>query len=232
MKNKKASKIYWGIVFIAAAVFIILSCIGVNLGFIGTLPVTDIVLSLIILSITVVAAVNLDLFAIPFGLAVIFMLFESEIATYLGREDPNIISNWLLLGCALLIAIGLSLLVNPIKSKHFRHFRSAWRGKNIKFGSETKYIDCTDFTEYTYSVKMGDGNLFFENIENYKGNGVLNVECRMGDLNIHVPRTWHIVTNIETSMGDVDSDGCGTLEGPLLTIKGICKMGDIDISYC
>lgn len=225
-------KIYWGLVLIAAAVLILLSCMGVNLGFIGLLPVTDILLAVLLLSFSVGAIVRRNIWFIPFPLAFVFMLFEKEIAQYRGMEDENFVSNWLVLLCALLISIGLSLIFKPFCKHGGKTVFICDDSKGTRFGSETKYIDCTNFENYFYSVNMGDGNVYFENVENYKGNGTLSLKCRMGNINVFVPSAWCVKSDIVTNMGQTTVQNGGTPDGPVLNITGTNKMGNIDIKYC
>lgn len=238
MKGKTLKRIYWGLVFVAAAVFIILKMMGVNLGFVATLPVTDVVLAVLVLSVAVVSAVKLNLWAIPFELAVVFMLFENEIAAATGLgSDGNIINNWLLLLCALLLSIGISLLFRPfIRLNPFRDkFGNKLNDKHAHhlhehtFGSTEKYIDCAVFENEYYMSRLGECDIYFQNIDSYKGNGRLCVDNRMGEMTIHVPSAWNVVIEIDSSMGELNLPKTNNPDGLLLTVTGTNRMGEMSI---
>ena len=53
--------------------------------------------------------------------AFLFMLFEGEIARYAGMKGDNILSNWLVFFCAVLLAIGFSMLLSRVREKKEHH---------------------------------------------------------------------------------------------------------------
>lgn len=227
-------KLFWGIILILAAALIILSCAGINLGFIGILPITDILLSAVLLAIGVNAICEKNYWLTPYPLALIFFLFEKEIAIYCGKADTNIISNWLVLLCAVIFSVGISLIFSGFGHRKHRvfNFKLNDKGHGAPLGAETKYIDAGALDNFWYKVNMGSGELFFTNTENYKGGGTLNVECNMGNLEINVPSGWHLLTDIETSLGNTEIPGIGTPDGPQITVKGRNHMGNLEIHFC
>ena len=220
-------KIFYGLILVAAAVLILLGSLGVPLGFIGTLPVVDLVLSVILLIFTISVTIHGIYWAIPFPLAGIFMTLESEIAAAAGLEDKNIISNWIVLLCALLIAIGTGLISSRLRRTPFVKSRS----RSVRLSAQTKYIDCKNFSNYRYSVYLGSGSVYFENADKYAGGGVLNIKCELGNLEIHVPSEWWLATDIETTLGNTEVEQGGNESGPLLTIKGICNKANVQITF-
>lgn len=227
-------KTIWGILILAAAVCILLGSLGVNLGLIGELPTFTVVVLAVALAIVVCLAVDREWAIIPFPVAVAFLLVEDEIASLIGREGEDLIGFWAVLGCAVLMSIGLSLVTVPAKARrNEKNAEKSGVGAGSKvFGSDSRYIDCRNFREFSYDVKMADGELYFLHPEEYAGNGVLVVSCKMGNLSIHVPAGWNIQNDIDCSLGAVSMPEAGNPGGPSLRITGECHLGNIDITYC
>ena len=58
---------------------------------------------------------------------------------------------------------------------------------------------------------------------------MLDIDCSLGNLEIFVPSSWMLETDIKVDMGHVDVAAGGTVGGPLLTIKGTCDKGNVEI---
>lgn len=214
----KKKKLIYGLLLIVAAVLIILVSLDLPFGFIVSVPVVDIVLSLLIMILCINSMVRKHYWIAPIYLAVIFMLFEREIAEYFGLENGNIVSNWAVLLCAFLLAVGIKLITSSISNE-----------SAVTLSSRTKYINCDKFNKENIKVLFGSSEVYFENIESYKGEGVLDVECNMGSLKIHVPSSWSLVTDIETILGNIEVMPGDANSGPLVTIKGVCNKSNVKI---
>ena len=218
-------RIYWGVLLVVAAVLLLLGSFGVNLGFIGSLPLFPMLVLVLVIGICIGLAADRTWAALPFPLAIGFFFIEKDLAEYLGKPDGDLVSNWLVLGCAVLLSIGIALLVpNRIG-----------RGKTTekrRMCSATKYIDCRNFHEYSYWLRMGEGQIYFENAADYAGGGTLKVSSKMAELTINVPRGWTVSTDIATSIGETQLPGEIFTGGPVLNIVGENKMGELVIRYC
>ena len=93
----KTSKLFWGLGFLLAAVLIILDIAGIMptlLSAVGEVSVFSLILGLLLLSYAIVRLCKGRIDEIFLPLALIFMLFEKNIAFLMGREDTDIINNW------------------------------------------------------------------------------------------------------------------------------------------
>lgn len=223
-------KVFWGFFFLALAVLLLLNCLGVNLGLIGALPVIDLILSVLLLGVAVNAAVGRDWFFVPFPLAVIYMILQDDVIAWIGYGRH--VSGWLILLCALLLGIGLSILLSPFGKPAEKITGAAGKGETSRFVSETRYVDCSSFETYTYRVNMGAGDVYFGHPESYKGGGTLFLECHMGAITVHVPAEWHLDADIRTSMGETQVPRNDAVGGPTLTVRGSNRMGSIVFRYC
>jgi hypothetical protein len=215
----KTKKLIYGLTFIVAAVLLLLVSLDLPLGFVSTIPVADAALALLLLILCIKAAIiKRRYWVAPFFLAFIFLLLEQEIAGYCGITDGNIISNWTVLLCAFLLSAGIGLITT-----------SKINGNSITLSSHTKYINCSNFKKEKIKVMLGSAEVYFDNIENYSGGGVLDIQCTMGNLEIRVPSSWNLVSDIETKLGNTEVMQGGDENGPLITIKGVCQKGNVEI---
>ena len=219
----KKNSIFWGVAFICAAVLILIDGIGTGLGVLNDIPIVKIILGVACLCWVINELYRRRLSHIFFPLSFLFMLFEGEIAKLCGLETDNILSNWLLLLCALLLTIGTGIIC----STPYKVFNGKKRNKIM--GKVTRYIDCSDFTYQEVEINMGSCEVFFENIENYQGNGTLHIENNMASMKIHVPATWHIVETISNDMGSVKLASTGDPAGKKVSITGENAMGNVTI---
>lgn len=224
IRKKSAESKAWGIVFILAALCIILDIVFTAAGkpIFENIPVFRMVLSILLLFFAITSLIKGEIAGIFFPLAFIFMLLESWVAELAGLADANIANNWIVLLGAFLLTIGTVLLT----SKSSKETRA-----DCEFGSTTKYVDAATFTEYKLSCRFGDYYLCFENADEYKGGGVLNVDNSFGQILIDVPEGWNIDLDIDSSFGDVEHPGKIASDGPTIIIKGKNSFGDITIRY-
>lgn len=270
----KASKIIWGILIVAAAVLLILQGVGVLGNFtsvVGEIAIWKIVLAVFLLAAVIDRIVRLRFDHIFVPLGFIFMLFEENIAVACGiGNDGNIINNWIVFVCSLLLSAGVGLLI-PKRRKKFKVIHHT-KKKRVKveldndepiaveveepeadepeydededededeesdygrrdFGvASTRYFDGATFKKGYVKTSMGATEISFENADKYRGGGVLEVDCRMGALEINVPQSWKVVVNIDTTLGAIDNSHRNKdANAPVLTITGRCHLGAVEI---
>lgn len=228
MKNSK--KIFWGFVLIAAAVLIVLDAVGI----VPNVPFVKLALGVICLSWFIKELVALKISGIVFPAAFIFMLFEREIGLHFGLGE-NIISNWLVLLAALLLSGGLGMLFGDLKRKkkighgHFGHHHGSGKINKNRLAAGSVYIDCADFKYEVIKNSFGGCEVYFQNIEDYEGGGVLEVDNSFGAIQIHVPAEFNVIEGITREFASVETEGKCNSEGKTLTIKGHTKFGAVEI---
>ncbi len=232
---KKTWKLFWGLGFILFAIALVLDATGVLTpikSVVGEMSVFAILAGLLLLCYAIVQLCKGKVGDIFLPLALIFMLFEKNIATLfnIGDEKGNIINNWLLLLCAVMLWIGFSILFSGSKKKkkkkkHGIEFESCHSGN---MGSTVKYIDCDGFKYEMIENNLGSCTIFFENIDKYEGGGVLELDNNLGSMTVNIPEDWKVVARIDNSLGHVtvpnDSNG-----GPIITVNGDNNLGNITV---
>lgn len=231
----KTWKIFFGVGLILIAVVLVLDALGILAPIssaVGPVSILACVAGLLLLSYTVAKLIKGKISEIFIPLALVFMLFEKNIAFMLGREDENIINNWLILGCAALVSVGFSILFSGLKRKNRRREHicgeCGHRFSTGNLGTSVKYIDCDGFKFESIENNIGSYTVFFENVDKYEGGGVLEIENNLGSMDIHVPTDWHIIMQVDNSLGATsEPDDIGN--GPTLTIRGDNNLGSVSV---
>ena len=227
----KTTNVFWGIGLVSLAVVLILNALGIPAPLsevAGGITLLQVVLGLFLVFFAVARLVKGRLAEFVFPLSLVFMLFERNIATLMGREDPNIINNWLLLGCVVLISIGLSLLLPKRKDNDTTVIGRGDSG-SPKGGSSIRYIDCTDFEKNHVENNLGSCTIHFENADAYRGGGILHIENNLGNVTVYVPSAWRVDVQIDNSLGSISTPSLQNQEGPLLVIQGDNNLGKVSI---
>ena len=232
----KTWKIFWGAGFILAAAVLLLDAFGIITPFldvVGGISAIQIVGALLLLSFIISRIIKLKFAEIFVPLALIFMIFEKNIAFYLGLESDNIINNWLLIGCAILLAIGVGILTPKRKREKIFSFKSSSGSKHYERegGSATTYFDCKDFVQENICNRLGETVVHFENEDEYTGGGVLNVDNKLGETVIYVSSRWNVKINVVSRLGATEQVGHGDKDGPTLTINGNNALGEVLIKF-
>ncbi len=233
----KFNKIFWGIGFILLAVALLLNALGIIAPFtsaIGEVSFIAILGGLLLLSYVIERLIKGKFGEIFLPLALIFMIFEKNIAILCGRDDSNIINNWLLLGCACLLQTGFVILFPPKRREHKSHKKVSgkhhWRSSSLS--SNVKYIDAEFFSEEYIENSLGSCVIKFENADKYTGGGVLTVENSLGSMVIEMPSSWRFIYDIDNSLGSVEADvDGGNPDGPIIKIEGENSLGALSIEY-
>jgi hypothetical protein len=233
----KLGKIFWGLGFILLAVALILNAVGVLTpftSFVGEISWLSVLAAILLLAFIIFLIVKGKIGGIFVPLSFIFMLFEKNIAHVCRLEDDNIINNGLVFGCACLLQLGFSILFPQRRreTKANKKARGNRHRKSSSLSSNVQYIDAESFQDEYIESSLGSCVIRFENVDKYKGGGVLNVENSLGSMEIEVPSSWRFVHNIDNSLGSVsaDVDG-GNPDGPILKIEGENSLGSLSIEY-
>lgn len=230
MKQRNFKSVIWGISLLLVAAALIFESLGILTvlsDFAGGISLPRILLMIALISI---AAINCrrHISLLIWYIALLFMLLEPNIAYLCGREDPNLINNWLVLLCAMLVKIALHLLFG----KH-RKWNLQWNGKD-KFinGSNTVYIDCASFEHKHVENDLGATFIYFTNVEQYTSGAVLKVENNLGHTNISVPSAWSLSMDTENNLGHIEAPAnTGTPDGPILHLNIENNLGHVSIRF-
>ncbi|MBQ8254351.1 MAG: hypothetical protein IJY94_02475 [Clostridia bacterium] len=234
-----ANRLVFGILFIACAVLIILDAVGVSLGFLGFLsgiPAWVLILTLINLIWLIDEIIKLKFSEVFFPIAFIFMLLEKHIAKWCGLEKSNIINNWLVILCALLLMIGAKCIIPKrrftfTKTYNNKQFCDTNEHKHARGSASTVYVDCgSDEETVTVRNELGACSVYFSDVESYKGNKTLCIHNELGAMTIHVPSELRIISSISNELGSVSEPEDKGSGDKIIRITGSNELGSLRIT--
>lgn len=242
----KASRIFWGIFFIACASFVVLNQAGIwtyKLGF------WAIVGSIIFLLTLIDGLINRRITESVFSVAFLLMIFAQPL--HITKLVP-----WTLLLAALLISIGLGIIFRNRfhtvvyankKIKNFREKRENLSNNlftdtvtnengahvtiNQTMSDTSRYIHSKELEDINVQAKMSDINIYLDDAEAAGEIVKLNIDILMSDLTIYLPLSWQVDNQAATGFGDLSIYGQSTGGGPTLQLFGKNSMGNVEIKY-
>lgn len=232
--RKNSGKILWGLIFILAAVYVVVSKIY-------TLPVVSVwsILGTILCIWIVFQGIkHVNFWEILFPLAFICMIYDEQ----LGITE---LTPWSVLGAALLGSIGLSMIFK--KKRHgfsvsFDHDSGDDEdvenciGESIhidnSFGSTIKYVNSDNFCKAKVENSFGELTVYFDNAVIQSGKAIVKVENSFGETNLYIPKEWKTDNEIGQTFGSVQIHGIseGTSSNTL-KLKGEVSFGEVNIHY-
>ncbi len=231
---------FWGIYFLAAAIFVIASQTDsfIKIGFFSILA------SIFLIAALIHSVAERSFFGILVPAALLYMIFETPL------HLPEI-NNWLLLLAAMLGSIGLGLIFpwknHGVKQAFCKHNRiGACSGSEaevqddnhpyikVHFGAASRYLhgDCIQDGQLISS--FGALEVYFDQARLDPAGAAFYVDCSFGAVKLFVPRDWEVVDHLRTSMAGVDSGkraGSPAAGAPRLVLNGSVRMGGLEIQY-
>lgn len=232
----KSRKIFWGIFFILAAVYVIVS----KFWILPDIDVFSIIITVFLLWVFVEGIRHVNFYEILLPIACICIVYDEP----LGITE---LTPWAVLGAALLGSIGLSMLF-PGKGWHGKggfaggnsgagvSSSEQCTGQNIRcennFGSAIRYINSDNFCNAQVENNFGSLSVYFDNAIVQGGSAVVNVENNFGETNLYIPKEWKLQNNLERSFGAVNEHGSsiGT-SSTVLFVNGSVNFGVINLHY-
>ncbi len=244
----KLGRAFWGILFIACALFVVLNQMGIwiyKLGFWAAVGTVIFAISLLD------GLINRRITESVFSIAFILMIFAEPL--HITRLVP-----WTILLAAVLISIGLGIIFRNRfhtvvyankKIKNFRNKREAItdhiftdtvskeQGAHVvvdqTMSDTSRYVHSKELETIDVNAKMSDVNLYLDDAQAANETVTMNVNLTMTDLTIYLPLSWQVESNMASTFmsGDFEIDGTSNGGGPTLIIQGRSNMSDIKIEY-
>lgn len=233
----KTRKIFWGVFFILAAVFVIVS----KLGILPDIGVFSILLTVCSIWILVEGIRHLNFYGILFPIAFVCIIYDKQLGI-------TALTPWTVLGAALLGSIGLSILFRSTKKNRKMGFdwdgsgsystaaREQCSGEHVKcennFGSAIRYINSDNFCNADLENNFGSLTVYFDNAIIQGSTAYVSVECNFGETNLYIPKEWKIENCMERAFGSIHEKGkwVGS-SNTVLYIRGSANFGVINIYY-
>lgn len=241
MNNNKFSvtKIFWGVLFMAAAVFLLLDRLN-YWPFVFNFSITNIIFTLLFVWMILEGIRHRNFFCIIFGAAFIAIQYDNLL-------HITAITPWTLLGAALLFSIGLSIIfpASHDNKKDYNDFEFTDKGKKFfneqngeilkfrnSFGSSVKHVNTDALVNASFENSFGEMKVYFDNAIIRDGVADINIENSFGCTILYIPNTWHVENHVKTNLANLKEQGTSRSEGcPTLRIYGDVSFGEITIVY-
>lgn len=235
MNKKHNSKILWGIFFILAAVYIIISR---YMDF-PRIDIFKLLITVFFILMFLEGLRHMDFFEILFPVACICILYDK----FLGITA---ITPFPVLCAALFGSIGLTMIFGKKKRPYIWNNTKSriipgtsneqCNGENIwcknSFGSAIKYINSDNFHGAELSNNFGSMVVYFDNAVIQEKSAYLNVENNFGETKLFIPKEWKIQNNLQHTFGEVNENGRFSENSNVtLYISGQTSFGEISIYF-
>ena len=208
--RKNSGKILWGLFFILAAVYVVVS----KLWIMPEVSVFSILLTVFFIWLFLNGIRNVNFWEILFSIAFICIIYDDQLGI-------TALTPWTVLGAALLGSIGLSLIFKK-KSGHkpsisFEYDSDSdnedekYIGENIKidnnFGTAIKYVNSDNFCMADVDNSFGSLTVYFDNAIIQSGSAKIKVDNSFGETNLYIPKEWKTENNLGQAFGSVKIHG-------------------------
>lgn len=223
----KKAKIVWGFYLVIISMFILMN----ELDVFQDINILKLLIPVVMLPMFLSGIIKRGFLRILAPITITLIVFSKEL--YLD------ISPWILALVTILLGIGLDLLF-PKKKKVVYQSNNANIGMDMnrlyvesKSGSLVKYIDADDFTTADINVSCSSIKLYFDkSVINPRG-AVVNFDTTFSKVELYLPRTWHVVENLENTLStySVVGNDKNTSDENVLTLQGKVKFANIKVIY-
>lgn len=236
----KKRNVFWGIFFILATILLVASQLGsfTQLNFWSVLG-TIVLVAIIIQS--CMYRVWVGLF-IP--LALLYLIFQQP----LGWPA---LSWWILIIGAILLSIAFYFLFKSRPHSSYIKYCHPHHGQegvdinedgdenhpviSVKLGAAVRYLRAESLERASLSVSLGSMEVYFDHVTLSPNGAEAFLDCRLGAIELFIPRNWPVINNVNGSMGGIDFKNAGLASPdntlPSLRLMGNVSMGGVEVTY-
>ena len=229
----KKERVFWGIFFIAAAVFLIVG----KLGYFRGIGFWTLLLSVFFGACLIKSILQKSVTGLLFSAAFLCIV-------YAGPLGIEAITPWPVLGAALLGSIGVSFFYHPKGSYwHGHHDDENWvgsvetmDGSQLKLSTScagsVKYVDSQEFKSADVKCSFGAMKVYLDKAAVPSGEAVIRMDVSFGGLELYVPRSWKVINQVDAIFGGLEEKSSGNPNGsPALILTGSVKFAGVEIIY-
>jgi predicted membrane protein len=230
----KKRNIFTGILFVLGAVLLVVSQI-VDFAQIGFWSVFASVVLLAIMAQSAVRKAWFGFFAPP---VLIYWIFKEPF-------DLPQISLWVLLGCAVLIAIGFHILFGSKKhwyTKEGCERRHDYEKKedsdtnpviDVRFSGATRYLYSEELERCEIHCRFGGAEVYFEQASLKNNTAEVILDSKFGGVELFVPKTWRVIDHVNSTMGGVSYSGKSSANenAPQLILRGTIALSGLEVHF-
>lgn len=227
----KKERIFWGIFFIAGAVFLLIG----KLGFLGDISALRFLMTALFGALLVKSILNRTIPGILFSAAFLCILWSRLLGIEAITPGP-------VLAAALLGSIGAGFLTNSKNSWRSNYFKD---GESViespegmqmffetAFGDSVKYVSSEDFKSASLSCKFGATKLYFDNAVIRNQEAVLYLDIAFAGVELFIPKEWKVLIQAGASFGGIDEKNRNAgINSCTLKLVGRVSFGGVEIIY-
>lgn len=227
MRNRN---ILWGLVFIFAAAFILLS----NFGYFEDINLASSLLTIFLFCCIFKSLRPVNFFGILMPIAVLIIIYDKQLHLEAITPFP-------VLFAAVSASIGLSFIFPNRPGIHFggdvfcdksEHINDPDINCTVTFGEASKYIDAPDFRQAYLKCSFGSLKVFFDHTQVNGDSAEIYVDNSFGETELYLPKDWNVKLEVSSAFGDVEEVHRTTNAGfPVVTVKGHVSFGECKIYY-
>lgn len=236
MRRGRLKSIVWGLLLIVSALFIVLSV----MGYIDNVGPVKTIFTILFAGIAITSLIDLNFFGVFFPMAFVGMIYDSR----LGIEK---LTPWPILGIALLLTIGFSLIFK--KKEHFFH-KNYSEGRDeylidmddengevinckAEFNESVKYIHSKNLKKINVKSTFGGVKLYLDGSEIPSKSAGLDLDVSFGGVELYIPKDWDVKIHGAASFGSIVEKNHASINdiSPVLHLTGSVKFGGVEITY-
>lgn len=248
---KTSQRIFWGLILIGLAVFLILNQMGLITATVGF---GTILMGIICLAILVSSIANHSFGGIFFSLGLAWLNF----AELCGLPKVS----WVMvLSVVVLLTAGFHILFPSLtrhnsRKDHKKQKDEKWTyyenpdqvgeyqqvndeendgfvGLSNVFGATAKYINVQDFKGADLKNSFGEMKVYFDRAVIVKSPITVHVDNSFGEMALFIPNDWKVKHDVTVFAGEFRENNKpnGNGDGPVVNIVGSVKFGEITVTY-
>ncbi|MFA9378451.1 MAG: hypothetical protein ACERKZ_17150 [Lachnotalea sp.] len=231
----KKEKVFWGLFFILAGIFIIVS----KLGYFVEVNAFSLILTIFLIACVLKSVKHLHFSGIFFPIAIICIIYANPLGISAITPGP-------VLGAALFASIGFSIIFHD--KYHYAHFAHFNHGEKIStvidqedgnkiifdtsFGSSIKYVNTDDFVQANLDCSFGSMKVYFDNAIIQNDNATINLDVSFGGVELFFPKSWNVINKTDVSFGVVEEKNRSQSTGsPNIILTGSVSFSGVTIFY-
>lgn len=227
----KKRNLFWGIIFLLAAIFIIVA----KLGYLAEFSFFSLFFTVFLLGILIDSLIRLNFPGIFFSAAFLFIIYNKQ----LGITE---LTPWTVLGAALLASIGCWLLFHKKKGNVHSFSNTASEvitdqdNQNVYykicFGTCIKYVNTNDFKVANLKCVFGELKVYFDNAVIQKPGACIDIDVAFGELVLYIPKDWHLHISTNSLLAEIKEKNKDQMIGSIdVHLTGSAKFSEITIRY-
>ncbi|HEM6310054.1 TPA: hypothetical protein U2C79_001660 [Streptococcus suis] len=140
---------------------------------------------------------------------------------------------WNMVLSLVLLCLGLKLIFKPKKRRPAHGVGTGVigdKGREIAFGSSTRYIHEENFTYDSVEVAFGSSMVYFDQAIILGDKAEFHIDAAFSSVNLYLPANWQAVVELDSSISAVNNYATGIGE-KMLHITGDMAFSTLNIYY-